>query len=485
MDQSWRSAGLPGGTAWPHHPRHAVRHPSSIFTCCAVSLDGSWGAPHCGTVTFALQCRRIGQRPTLPGNVEPAAAGFSLSAPPRSVARHLRRQPKSTAFAKTASKVWSSLVGSQSRSTWPQQTSYAGSSTPVAMSSTAKMAEMIRTRYSTECWEVQHTDEEDGKVYVAAPREIVNMTEALNDIAEETGATCDLNLTDEGATLTFWVPSSYVRPLVKARVAADRTGWGGANRHGGHHGRGDAEVGVFGASYFRGALHKVDQDGRAYGAPSASDADPGSLRTTDTWSVQRLPPHETAGPARPSAQMVEVGDVHAQAEAAVLNRRWAFSMMDLASRMPGAAWPPRLITTLLASDMRSLMQSTETWCRPATVPANRRPLPIPLGSGGRDGEGSVLDEAPGLGDLLDFCTPAPTASGPCASCVAPARGVGPASRVSASAFAGRCSARIFASAFRLLWCEVAVVLCDHPTMLSLLKTSYKTATDKGAPAFLS
>lgn len=77
------------------------------------------------------------------------------------------------------------------------------------MSLTSEAAEFIREHYSGECWQVTHTDEVDRKVYVAAPRAVVNLSEALAEIQDETGATCDLELTADGATLTFWIPVAW------------------------------------------------------------------------------------------------------------------------------------------------------------------------------------------------------------------------------------------------------------------------------------
>lgn len=87
------------------------------------------------------------------------------------------------------------------------------------MSSTSDVAEYIRSNFSGEAWQVTHTDDVDRKVYVEAPRAIVNLSEALTEIQEETGATCDLELTTEGATLTFWAPSTWEKPAASSRAS--------------------------------------------------------------------------------------------------------------------------------------------------------------------------------------------------------------------------------------------------------------------------
>lgn len=81
------------------------------------------------------------------------------------------------------------------------------------MSLTSKLDAYIRDKKSGECWEIEGSDEEDRKVYVAVPREILNLHDSLADIAEEFGAPCDLHLTDTGALLVFWLPASWQRPL--------------------------------------------------------------------------------------------------------------------------------------------------------------------------------------------------------------------------------------------------------------------------------
>lgn len=85
------------------------------------------------------------------------------------------------------------------------------------------MADYIRNNYSGEAWQVTHTDEVDRKVYVEAPRAIVNLSEALTEIQEEVGATCDLELTSDGATLTFWAPTTWEKP---SPVRATPWWWG-------------------------------------------------------------------------------------------------------------------------------------------------------------------------------------------------------------------------------------------------------------------
>ena len=81
------------------------------------------------------------------------------------------------------------------------------------MSLTSKLVAYIREHKSGECWDIEGSDEEDRKVYVAVPREILNLHDSLADIAEEFGAPCDLHLTDTGALLVFWLPATWDKPV--------------------------------------------------------------------------------------------------------------------------------------------------------------------------------------------------------------------------------------------------------------------------------
>ena len=85
------------------------------------------------------------------------------------------------------------------------------------MSLTSKLDAYIREHKSGECWEIEGSDEQDRKVYVSVPREILNLHDALADIAEEFGAPCDLHLTDTGALLVFWLPSTWTRPVTESK----------------------------------------------------------------------------------------------------------------------------------------------------------------------------------------------------------------------------------------------------------------------------
>ena len=78
--------------------------------------------------------------------------------------------------------------------------------------STARLAEHLRSEYSGEGWEVAHIDVTDRKVYVEVPREILCLSDALSDITCRTGAVADLCLTDQGATLTFWIDTEWTEP---------------------------------------------------------------------------------------------------------------------------------------------------------------------------------------------------------------------------------------------------------------------------------
>lgn len=66
------------------------------------------------------------------------------------------------------------------------------------------LAALLRDNYSAEGWEVAGSSASRNKVWVNLPPHTANISDALVELYEATGAVCDHDLTEDGATLTFW-----------------------------------------------------------------------------------------------------------------------------------------------------------------------------------------------------------------------------------------------------------------------------------------
>lgn len=67
----------------------------------------------------------------------------------------------------------------------------------------------IQQQYAAEGLEVNGHDAKEGCVWVALPPEVHNFSELLDELRNETDASCDIKLTETGATLTVWVATSW------------------------------------------------------------------------------------------------------------------------------------------------------------------------------------------------------------------------------------------------------------------------------------
>lgn len=86
------------------------------------------------------------------------------------------------------------------------------------MSSPAdKTADFVKTHYSSIGLEVTNVNRLEHKISVWCPSEITELTELLQEVYDETGASADYNLTSEGAALTFWVPPHWEKQAEKPR----------------------------------------------------------------------------------------------------------------------------------------------------------------------------------------------------------------------------------------------------------------------------
>ncbi|MGB0550527.1 MAG: hypothetical protein ACPGR8_15460 [Limisphaerales bacterium] len=81
----------------------------------------------------------------------------------------------------------------------------------------------LQAHYSADGWDVSGASEAQNRVWVNLPPRTEGLTDALVEIWDLTGATCDHNLTAEGATLTFlcpkegWVASAEPLPMQPMR----------------------------------------------------------------------------------------------------------------------------------------------------------------------------------------------------------------------------------------------------------------------------
>lgn len=78
-----------------------------------------------------------------------------------------------------------------------------------------RLAAFIRDNYSSDGWEVAGVDPNENKLWVACPPNMAHLTEILEEISIETGSSADLDLTAEGATLTFWAQRGYEPPCAE------------------------------------------------------------------------------------------------------------------------------------------------------------------------------------------------------------------------------------------------------------------------------
>lgn len=86
-----------------------------------------------------------------------------------------------------------------------------------------KTAAYIQEHYSGDGFEVTGTDSEGGCVWVMLPPSTHDFTAVLAELADETGASCDLELTATGATLTVWATDEW--PTATAVPPRARTSW--------------------------------------------------------------------------------------------------------------------------------------------------------------------------------------------------------------------------------------------------------------------
>ena len=73
-------------------------------------------------------------------------------------------------------------------------------------------ADYLREHLSAEGFEVSGSNTSQGKLWVNCPPTISSLTEILCEIYEETGASCDLDLTEDGATFTFVCQEGWQAP---------------------------------------------------------------------------------------------------------------------------------------------------------------------------------------------------------------------------------------------------------------------------------
>lgn len=81
----------------------------------------------------------------------------------------------------------------------------------------------IHENYASEGLEVSGTDASAGCLWVALPAEVTNFSDILAHLTEHTGAVCDIELTETGATLTVWVSTEWPDA---APAAVPRRSWG-------------------------------------------------------------------------------------------------------------------------------------------------------------------------------------------------------------------------------------------------------------------
>lgn len=82
----------------------------------------------------------------------------------------------------------------------------------------------IHENYASEGLEVSGTDAPAGCLWVALPAEVTNFSDILAHLHEHTGAVCDIELNEMGATLTVWVSADW--PDAAPAAVPPRKSWG-------------------------------------------------------------------------------------------------------------------------------------------------------------------------------------------------------------------------------------------------------------------